>query len=547
MRQIMCVHLRQWAIDRFRRRTRMTRRCASGREAVVLIETIGTRQVVRVASEEAQAGGVREGMTLAQARALCPEIVQGSFTPGKDLQGLEGLARWMMRFSPVVAISGDAEQDHRTPYLPAVFVDVTGCERVFGGLANLIEQVDQAMRTMHVRARIAVAPTLGAAWAVALAGRENGQVVRGDKIARAIAPLPAVALRIEAEMAKALYHLGIETIGQLMQLPRNALPARFGPMLLKRLDQALGRIAEPLLPLTCQSPIEARMDFEGVVDSLEAIWMVFKNLLSQVIKELARRGCGARQMELEFLRSDAPPIRRTIALSRPSRDPVGMFNLMRCAMEGMEEHTQRRSDRATKRQRGKSLLARAVTNGESMVPAGFVGIRVGVPIFEKVSDEQISLLEQEEHDGRVELDHLIERLVLRLGDEGIVRARLVESYVPEKAYALVRQADWTGGPGPEMTAGLARTRPLCLLKCPVEIGVMVSPSHDRDGRPISFTHEGEVHRVMHAIGPERIGGQWWEGHNKTRDYFVVEDESGRRSWVFRVRETDKWYLHGEFE
>ena len=76
---------------------------------------------------------------------------------------------------------------------------------------------------------------------------------------------------------------------------------------------------------------------------------------------------------------------------------------------------------------------------------------------------------------------------------------------------------------------------------------MVTPSHDRDGKPILFTHHGEVHRLAHAVGPERIAGQWWQGHFKTRDYFDVEDEQGKRFWIFRVGETGRWFLHGEFE
>ena len=76
---------------------------------------------------------------------------------------------------------------------------------------------------------------------------------------------------------------------------------------------------------------------------------------------------------------------------------------------------------------------------------------------------------------------------------------------------------------------------------------MVCPSDDCDGRPISFTRNGQVYPVSYAIGPERIAGQWWQGHNKTRDYFAVEDPSGRRWWVFRVRETTQWYWHGAFE
>ena len=56
-----------------------------------------------------------------------------------------------------------------------------------------------------------------------------------------------------------------------------------------------------------------------------------------------------------------------------------------------------------------------------------------------------------------------------------------------------------------------------------------------------------LHTVKHALGPERIAGQWWEGHHKTRDYFDVADETGQRYWMFRVQETGKWFLHGKFE
>jgi protein ImuB len=105
-------------------------------------------------------------------------------------------------------------------------------------------------------------------------------------------------------------------------------------------------------------------------------------------------------------------------------------------------------------------------------------------------------------------------------------------------------------------------RPLTLLPAPQEIRVTVSPSEDRDGRPIQFSGgdgidaggtgrvgrvgRGRVHRVVHWVGPERIAGQWWEGHNKTRDYFDVEDETGRRYWIFRVQESGRWFLHGMF-
>jgi protein ImuB len=94
--------------------------------------------------------------------------------------------------------------------------------------------------------------------------------------------------------------------------------------------------------------------------------------------------------------------------------------------------------------------------------------------------------------------------------------------------------------------GVLAARPLTLLTCPLEIRVMVTPSGDLEGFPVFFTHESEVRRLSWVVGPERIAGIWWTGHDKTRDYFDVTDEEGKRFWIFRVLETWRWFLHGFF-
>ena len=65
-------------------------------------------------------------------------------------------------------------------------------------------------------------------------------------------------------------------------------------------------------------------EFDGVVESLEAIWMVFKELLRPIVAELLKRGCGARQLEVEFRRRTAGGERRWIASrGQPTRDQSG--------------------------------------------------------------------------------------------------------------------------------------------------------------------------------------------------------------------------------
>ena len=537
--------------------------------------------MIVAASDEAFDLGIREGMTLTQARALHAGVAHAEQDFERDHKALEALGRWMMRFSPAVALScgtgslpvskTPCKQEHgQAARATGLFVDVTGCERLFGGICNVARQVQHSLAQLRIHARVAVAPTPGGAWALTFAtarGAGDVPIVSQGELAPALAPLPPFALRIGDELDAALHHLGLTTVGQLMQLPREVLPARFGDELLVRLDQALGRVPEPLVPLEYVCPVEARADFDGAVSALEVIWAAFQQLISRVIRQLARRGRGVRTLEVEFLRdTPLPPIKRTILLSRPSRDPVNLFHLFRCATEDLGAPPRPRS-----RLRGRKLGA-AATRVENFESEGFTGLKLAVPLHEPLPDEQIALLGHEAYAGQRELDHLVERLRVRLGAEAVVRAELVESHVPERGWAEATERRSDGatkgetGAGtaisfPSVAASLRRSvarpslpphtfmglRPLHLLPCPAELRVMVSPSDDREGRPVMFVHEDGVHRVSHCVGPERIAGRWWDGHDKTRDYFDVQDEQGRRFWVFRVTQTGKWYLHGVFE
>ena len=78
-----------------------------------------------------------------------------------------------------------------------------------------------------------------------------------------------------------------------------------------------------------------------------------------------------------------------------------------------------------------------------------------------------------------------------------------------------------------------------------------------EGPPARFTWRRVTRRVVKAEGPERIAPEWWlelrEMQGKPRDYYRIEDEDGRRYWVFRAglyqesaTEIPAWYLHGVF-
>ena len=381
------------------------------------------------------------------------------------------LGRWLMkRFSPVVAV--DAPD--------ALLLDVTGSERLFVGMDRLIGLVSTALAKLGIAHGIAIAPNARAAWAVASFSRDQHRIVSTEQLKSVLDPLPTAALRFDDELLDILHTLGVDTVGQLTRLPRASLPARFGPALLKHIDQVFDRAADPLTPLDHQIRIHARLAFEGVVDSLETIWMAFKHLIGEILPQLIRRGWGARTLLIEFIPPDGPEVHKTISLARPTCDAATILNLLRCASESI--HTRTR----------------------------FVGIRLSVPLFERVSDRQLRLLDQQQQVTEAELVDLIQRLRVRLGDDSVLTPRWVESHVPERSCAFTA----TDGLPPRNDSAVSlpfKARPLRLFPVPAEIRCILSPSREQCGELMSFTHAGNVHSVACLSGPERIMGMWWEG------------------------------------
>jgi len=91
-------------------------------------------------------------------------------------------------------------------------------------------------------------------------------------------------------------------------------------------------------------------------------------------------------------------------------------------------------------------------------------------------------------------------------------------------------------------------RPLLLLDPPEPIAAM---SALPGGAPFSFRWRRVLRRVARAAGPERILGEWTRGEEGLRDYYHVEDEAGRRYWIFRkglygADNAPFWFVHGLF-
>ncbi len=516
-RHILCIHLPHWTITRRLRRHREWHS-----RAVAIIRTIRQRRVVVDVSSAAAKSGIKPGMTAAEARTLNCHLCCFDDDPVADRRAIETLGRWLTRFTPIVS-SEWADDDDNEDAPAALWLDLTGCDRLFGGITQAVESISISLQRFGISANIAMAPTVGSAWAFALMTDRSPRVVKAEELSQAIRILPVTTLRLSADVLRRLHDVGLMTVGNVLALPRELLPARFGPLLARRLDQLTGELPEPLVGLLYDPPVTASHRFDAPIESPEHILAILEPLLDAVLSDLAKRGDGVRTLRLT-LRPDRgwglPVVIREIALSCAHRHRKTLFELMRRQIERIDcEH-------------------------------GFVAFGLDVPLHEPVTETQADFCEGQSDADAMEFELLLQRVRARLGDQAVIRPQLVESYLPERAWRPASE----GGKRVADAIPFSPPRPSTLFPMPIEIDVLCEPSDDRTGRPRQFTWQSDVHQLVHIVGPERIGCEWWRGHRHTRDYFDVEDERGLRCWIFRVlhvRSPDhmvaRWFLHGRFD
>lgn len=491
-------------VEAFRRQQRHSP-AASPDRAVLLVHAVGPRRLVAACCHRALDAGVRPGMTVADARGVFPpeSVLVAPDDPARTASALAALGRWAHRFSPRVALDPP----------DGLLIDITGCDRTLGGEDTIRRTARDGLARFGVCASCVIAPTFAAA--AALARHGDAGIIRDADLRQAVANLPIAALRLDPKHAAGLAEVGLDRVGQVMDLPRSVLPARFGGDLLLQLDRLLGRAMETIDTIRPDEPVRVSIVFDGPTHRWESIEAVVRSLITDLCDRLARHDTGVTRAVLTLTRSDLPPAALAFTLSMPSHDPKHLWSLIRPRLErthlgfGVE---------------ALDLLAERTA-------------RIGHTQAHAWSSAEAGVAEREA------LARLVDGLTNRLGRERVLRAGLVHSHRPERAVALVPAHDPTPedvSTGPERGA----FRPTTLLAEPEPVTV------------IALTPDGPVHRltrgeqsleVLTCLGPERIGPEWWRvarRHARTRDYFSLQTADGRWVWVFRELESGSWYLHG---
>ncbi|WP_236960880.1 Y-family DNA polymerase [Methylobacterium durans] len=581
MPRIVSVCLTHWPVTRLRRALREP---DDGLPMAVAALGSGGLRLTAV-DARAHALGLRPGEPLGrvQARIGTPLKVHPA-DPEADAAALVRLCLWAQRYTPLVAAFGAAEGGE------GLFLDVAGASHLLGGEAGLMADIAGRLAAHGIPARLALADTPGAAFALARHGRD-GTVVAPGANAVSLRALPVEALRLEPETVAALKRLGLRRIGALADAARAPLARRFGEALITRLDQALGLRPEPLAPLGEAVSYGAARGFLEPIGRQETIVVTAQRLMGEIAPRLAADGLGACALRLSLHRVDDAVRRLDLGLAEPTRCPEHVGRLLRLRLErlgpeldaGFGFETVRLDVTGTgampARQGALARLAEPETTALARL-ADALGQRLGRRVI-RLEARESHLPERADvlvpwggvmargtplpfGRGRVrasapgegcDLSGEVAPLTPTLSRTGEGARRAVRSILPPRSGGHGDPEPVTRvilhWPGPE--EGL-RPRPLVLFERSeaAEEVIALAP----EGPPERFRWRRRLHRVAHAEGPERIAPEWWRspgktGPDRTRDYYVVECESGRRFWLYRdgahaPGEPAGWFVHGLF-
>jgi protein ImuB len=461
---------------------------------------------ISVLSDLAAAAGLEVGMTLADARAVVPDLLTMARQPLREERLLHALQRHCERYTPSSAVEGE----------DGLILDATGCAHLFGGEEAMLGSIQEDLSRLGVELRCAIADTPGAArayarWKTSLETPHLVVPLGGGR--EALADLPVAATGAEAETIELLHRLGLQKIGQLYPIKPAVLARRTGLAFVERLDRLLGRTPEPVVPERPLPSFSARISFPDPIGLLDDTILAARKLTARVCERLNEAAFGARVVELELHRADKSVETIRVGLAWPSRDEGLILGQLAPRLERVDART------------------------------GIDLMRLVAVVTEPHTGKQHGMAEARPEGAT--LENLVASLGNRVGFERVRSPIFTNSHLPERSWSFGPPSSRLEGDGRIVRRGPPRPyrsfRPQ-----PIE--------PKEPGRPPrSFAWQHRSFEVETAAGPERILPEWWTDDKGSasgpRDYYRVQTKEGERLWLLHLpaaKGEPNWSVAGLF-
>jgi nucleotidyltransferase/DNA polymerase involved in DNA repair len=281
-------------------------------EPAALAPLPGTEALIGSITAVAEARGVRSGMRLSEALAMCPQLQLVEQDPATAEQAWEEILRRLedAGFAVEPAEAG------------TVFFETQGVERLYGGLEPALKRALHAVGSVWDPRAGAAERRFAALAAASVARPGQALIVSDDRSRSFLSPLPLTLLPLERSRYEELEALGIRTIGQLAGLPGGAVAERLGPDGRRAWGLARGEQDGRVAPRRPPVALVETLEFPEAVGELLTLRRGVSVLVDRLLARPERAGRPPRKLALWARLVGGASWRRTVTLRDPTADPV---------------------------------------------------------------------------------------------------------------------------------------------------------------------------------------------------------------------------------
>ncbi|MFZ6674071.1 Y-family DNA polymerase [Undibacterium sp. Xuan67W] len=480
-------------------------------------EVVLEQNRISCASSSALAGGAQHAMKKASVQMLLPEVILYTRQPILEQRCLEQVAMALLQYTPQVTYT-----THN-----CLLMEVGASLRLFGGIRRLCHLIRHSMRVMGISISLSCAPTAMGAWLLArseMIGSFHLQkthrlkrILKLEKLRQRLNQLPVALLPEAQERLEWLRGIACNTLGALQALPRAGLKRRCGVQILDLMDRAYGKQTELFECINVPPQFQSRTELPGRIEHAEMILAFIHSLLMQLMGWLAAKQLAVSQIDLylehERGRQAIAPTHLNIKLAEPA---------------WREDHLLR-------------LLKERLAITQLHAPVIAVKLAASQVQIRQVMNATLF----PEPKAYAEDHHrLLELLIARLGDDQVLQALPQEDHRPEVANTWISVVH-------------------AQKKNATKLHLLSTETPNQAARPVWLFEKAQPLAIRHhrpyydaplklLSGAERIEAGWWNGQLVTRDYFIAENPSHIRYWIYRERLGEQaedgasWFVHGLF-
>ena len=472
---------------------------------LALAESEAETALIAAVNDRASAEGVAPEMTVAQARALCRNLIIMPRQIEREMIESNSIYKLLQKISPYV-------EEHSSGVF---YLDISGFGLLYRNEDDLAQTIVKAAAPSRYQTQLGIGANRFVAFTAACrAEAETHLIIPSGKEKQFLAPLSVNYLPLSEESRSILEDLGIRRIGQLASISTHDLTSRLGPdgIVLARLVR--GEENSVFVSGAPEDQFSDRINFSFALKTVELISTHTEQLLAGLLSRLGQFSQGCCCVTVLLSLDDRSEMELRLAVDRPTLS-VRKF-----------------------------LRQLTLLLGKQKLTAGVTGLQVTIPAAVDLAPEQKDLATSEQDTPKA----AISDLDWSLFPSGMTVSlpRISAGLIPEQRVELKPFSSKENKRDPDTTSpiplyavhsigGLRLLRPAEA----VEVSIVQQ-------RPGAITRRGRRAAVTHTDGPWRLTGGWWN-QEYHRLYYEIEIDDHGRYLLYFDRAVSRWLLQGIFD